>query len=277
MTPQNQLDLRTVHPDYQRFLDINEGESQRVAKSYSCHLNQKYGDDPLQAIDIFPSELRASPILIFIHGGYWRALDKMSYRFVAEPFVKENFTVCVVNYRLIPMVNMETLLQDIRDAIRWIQQKANLYNGDPNAMILSGHSAGGHLALMAYLMNQNLRSSITAICSLSGIFDLAPIRNSYLNETLKLTKKEVEDFSVSNMDLSVLTCPTLLSVGSDETNLFIEQSKDLYTQYTKIAPLEYHEYGHLNHYQIVHQLGKKESPLVQFIFDNRQKTASDGR
>ena len=270
-TPDNQLKLRERHPDFQKFLDINENESKRIQESYSCILNQKYGEAALQGLDIFPSEANNAPILIFFHGGYWRGLDKASYRFIAEPFLKKDMTVCVVNYRLIPAVNMQQLLEDINTAIHWIQKNAVNYNADPNQIILSGHSAGGHLALMAYLMNESLRPNIKAICSLSGIFDLAPIKNSYLNEVLQLDDKEVENFSVSNKDLSVIKCPVLLSVGGDETDFFIEESKKLYAQNRSKAPLTYYEYKKLNHYQIVHKLGQKNDLLVNFILEKVNK------
>ena len=266
-TPENQLNLRVCHPNFQVFLDINENESERVRKNYTCFLDKKYGQEPLQTLDIFPSKVANSPILIFIHGGYWRGLDKKSYSFIAEPFVKNNLTVCVINYRLIPAVTMKTLIEDVSNAINWIIKEAHTYNGNPNKITLSGHSAGGHLALITYLINENLRANIKAICSLSGIFDLAPIKNSYLNETLLLSDNDVVDYSVLNKDLSVIKCPVLLSVGLNETDLFIEESKKLYDKNKSKALIQYYGYEGLNHYQIVHKLGEKQSPLVSFIFE----------
>lgn len=264
-TPENQLNLRARHPDFQVFLDFNERESRRVEEAYPCHLDIKYGPEALQSLDIFPAAGENSPILVFIHGGYWKALDKSSYRFIAAPYVENGISVFLLNYRLIPPVNMQMLLHDIRAGIEWIHSNARDYHANPDSIVLAGHSAGGHLALMAYLMNKHLRQSITAICSLSGIFDLKDIRHSYLNDVLQLDQSDVEAFSVSNKDLSLLNCPTLLSVGLDETDLFIEQSKALYTQHQSLAPLSYHEYPNLNHYQIVHTLGQEDSPLTQFI------------
>ncbi|BDD04476.1 alpha/beta hydrolase [Aureibacter tunicatorum] len=268
-TPQHQLNLRLRHSDFQAYLDINEYESERVRKDYVCCLNEKYGEHLLQAMDVFPSPIENSPILIFIHGGYWRGLDKKSYSFVAEPFVRNNMTVCVVNYRLLPQVNMKSLLDDVMKAVAWIQKEAKHYNGDAHSLILSGHSAGGHIALKTYLMNEKLRPSIKAICSLSGIFDLNVVKNSYLNETLKLDAYDADSYSVSNKDLSILTCPTLLSVGSDETELFIEQSKTLFSKNKHIANLKYFECEHLNHYQIIHHFGHAESVLARFVIENK--------
>lgn len=271
MTPDDQLDLRSRHPNFQFFLDINENESERIRKSHHCYLDEKYGEAPLQTLDIFPSIIPNSPIVIFIHGGYWRALDKKSYSFVAEPFLNNNLSTCIVNYRLIPTVGMEMVLHDIAASIRWIQKEAPGYNGNANELVLCGHSAGGHLALMTYLMNDNLKSSIQAICSLSGIFDLGPIKNSYLNKVLQLDENDVEFYSVANKDLSVLKCPVLLSVGSNETNFFIEQSKNLYAENSSKASIEYYEHPELNHYQIAHALGQENSPLVEFVLEKAKK------
>lgn len=116
-------------------------------------------------------------------------------------------------------------------------------------------------------MNENLRSGIRAICSLSGIFDLAPIKNSYLNEVLRLNEKDVEEYSASNQDLSVVKCPVLLSVGSHETSFFIEQSRSMYAKNKPLAHIEYYEYERLNHYEIAHKLGQTDSPLVNFILE----------
>ncbi|WP_422104347.1 alpha/beta hydrolase [Winogradskyella sp.] len=267
MTPNHQLDLRSQHPNFQFFLDINENESQRIRDNSLCHLDETYGDALLQSLDIFPSSVPNSPILVFIHGGYWRALDKRSYSFVAKPFVKNKITTCVINYRLMPNVDMATVLNDVAASIRWIQKKAFHYNGTSDKLVLCGHSAGGHLALMTYLMNEDLRSNILAICSLSGIFDLGPIKNSYLNELLQLSAKDVDYYSVSNKDLAILTCPVLLSVGSEETHFFVEQSKSLYRENRSKAPIAYYEYPELNHYQIVHKLGEEDNPIVDFILE----------
>jgi len=271
MTPDNQLDLRSRHPNFQYFLDINEKDSERVRKNYHCYLDEKYGEAPLQTLDIFPSNTPNSPILIFIHGGYWRGLDKKSYSFVAEPFLKNNLSTCILNYRLMPTVHMEIILKDITAALHWIQKEVINYNGNPKELILCGHSAGGQLALMTYLMNEDLKPNIRAICSLSGIFDLEAIKNSYLNKILKLSEDDVELYSVSNKDLSALKCPVLLSVGSNETSFFIEQSKKLYAKNKLEAPIEYYEYPEMNHYQIVHKLGEEDSPLVNFILKKNKK------
>ena len=265
-TPEHQLNLRARHPDFQVSLDFNESASEKVRHQYSCHLDLPYGKNALQSLDIFPSPLLDSPVLVFIHGGYWKALDKKSYHFVAAPYVDQNISVCLINYRLMPQVNMQSLLQDLRDSLLWIQANISQYHGNPERMVLSGHSAGGHLALMAYLMNPDLQSSIKGICSLSGIFDLAPIKNSYLNQDLGLSQEDVESFSVANKDFSQLKCPTLLSVGASETDLFIDESRNLFEQQKTKAPLSYYEYPELNHYEIVHKLGEGESPLAQFIF-----------
>merc|ERR1711890_199749 len=120
---------------------------------------------------------------------------------------------------------------------------ASKYNGNPNQIFISGHSAGGHLALLTYLMNEGLRPSILGICSLSGIFDLGGIKNSYLNEVLQLNGKDVDSYSVSNKDLGVLKCPIYISVGSNETDFFIKESKILYEILSRLtSEVQLYEY-----------------------------------
>lgn len=267
----DQLNLRLRHPEFQEYLDFNESESRRVRNQYSCHLDIAYGNDTLQKMDIFPSSVSNSPILVFIHGGYWKALDKNSYDFMAETFIKHQFTVCIINYRLLPKVDMASTINDIKKAVHWIQKEALHYNGNPNVITLSGHSAGGHLALITYLLNENLQSSIKAICSLSGIFNLAPIRESYLNDVLQLNEEDVKKFSPLNKDLSIIKCPVLFSVGSNETKFFINESKNIVFKNKANKLLNYYKYNDLNHYQIVHQLGNEDSPLAQFILRNEPK------
>jgi arylformamidase len=263
-----QLNLRARHPDFQTFIDQNNRESKRVREQYKCYLNQAYGDDPLQSIDVFPATQPNAPALVFIHGGYWRALDKVSYSFVAEPFIKNHFSVFVINYRLIPKVDMKTLVNDVINAIQWVSNKAEQYNANPDCLILSGHSAGGHLSFMTYLLEQNLRNSIKAICSISGVFDLQPIKESYLNEVLQLDADTVNTYSLSSYNLAAINCPMLISVGLNESTLFIEQSEQLYAQNQHTPQLQYLELPHLNHYQTIHQLANEKSSLTSFILKN---------
>ena len=223
-TPDAQLNLRACHPDFQRYLDVNETESATARARFACSLDESYGTDLLQSFDVFPAASENSPIFVFIHGGYWRGLDKASYRFTAEIFVANGMTACVLNYRLLPAVKLESVIADIQQALRIIRQRAARYNVDADRIILCGHSAGGHLALIAPLLDAELREAIRGICSISGLFDLEPIRNSYLNHVLRLDADTVAQFSPIDLDLSTITCPVSVAVGLAESELFIQQS-----------------------------------------------------
>ena len=87
---------------------------------------------------------------------------------------------------------MQMVLEDVKDALTRIMKESSRFNGNPNKIILSGHSAGGYLALMTYLMNESLRSNIQTVCSLSSIFELAAIRDSYLNDEFQLDETDVK-------------------------------------------------------------------------------------
>ena len=132
-------------------------------------------------------------------------------------------------------------------------------------MILCGHSAGGHLAILVPLLNDAIRNSVRGICSISGLFDLEPVRDSYLNETLRLDEATARKFSPRHLDLAGLTCPVLLSVGLSESELFIQQSRDLIAGSQGLANFEYLECPGLNHYQMVHTLMEPNHLIPEFI------------
>ena len=170
-----------------------------------------------------------------------------------------------------PSVNMTNLIQDVIQSIKFIHTHAVEYNGTTAKIALIGHSCGGHLAMLTYLMmsSSEIRSSISCICSLSGIFDLKPIQNSYLNiESLHLSNDDVQKYSVvqatpgdgtttttklSNKDGSLSSsvhCPVMIAVGGGETKFFINESKKVSSNNN----FEYHEFESFNHYEMAHLL-----------------------
>ncbi len=147
--------------------------------------------DPSQQLDIFrpaPSSSSSSsspaPVLVFIHGGYWRALDKRDLSFVVEPFVDAGAVVVVPNYTLCPKVTIDQIVMQMVQAVAWTWRHVHEYGGDTSRFVVAGHSAGGHLAAM--LMNCRWRdvapdlppNLVTRAMSISGVFDLEPLRHA---------------------------------------------------------------------------------------------------
>jgi arylformamidase len=268
----DQFDLRSRNADFQEYFDKNDSLSAEAIEALPCQLDISYGNHPLQAVDYFPAKQGNAPIVIFIHGGYWRALDKKSYSFVAPSFIDSNCAVCSVNYRLAPEARLEEILDDVTKALRSIREHATAINGNPNDLYVTGHSAGGHLALMTAMLlqekNDPLLSSIKGVLSLSGLFDLDPVRNSFLNETLNFDDSTVTRLSPILNEAFSTNIPLRFAVGGDETDEFIRQSQTISERMTANGnDSQYSLLSNLNHFDIVYELGKPDGVLKKQLLE----------
>ncbi len=116
--------------------------------SLSRRIDVAYGSGPAEKLDIFPTTSANAPVLVFIHGGWWRTLDKSEQSFIAPAFVHAGAMVVLPNYDLCPKVGIDDIAMQMVRALAWIWRNAALYGGDPNRIVVAGHSAGGHLASM---------------------------------------------------------------------------------------------------------------------------------
>jgi arylformamidase len=168
-------------------------QSERARAELPCQLDVPYGTAPGETLDVFPVPgTTPAPIHVFVHGGYWQRLDKSDFSFVARAFQPAGAVTVVVNYALMPAVDMDELVRQCRASIAWAYDNAEALGGDRDRLHVSGHSAGGHLVAM--LMSTDWRSFagvppdvIKGGSGISGLYDLEPIRLSYLNDVLGLT------------------------------------------------------------------------------------------
>jgi arylformamidase len=188
-----------------------------------------YGNGPLETLDIFPAERPGAPVLVFIHGGYWRSLDKSDFSFIAPAFHTAGATVIVPNYSLCPVVTIETIALQMTRALAWVWRHASAYGVDPARIVVAGHSAGGHLAAMLMTCDwravaDDLPPDLAArAISISGLFDLHPlVRVPFLQADLRLT-----DASARRLSPALHPPPRgqLVAVaGSEESEAFIAQN-----------------------------------------------------
>jgi arylformamidase len=172
--------------------------SQVVRKQFAPELNISYGNAVLnETLDIFGAGGMDKPVVVFIHGGYWRALDKSDFSFVSEPFVEAGACVVVTNYALCPKASMSQIVMQQVAALVWVYRNIATYGGDVNRIRVIGHSAGGHLAAMLLACRwTEVRADLPVhlverAMSLSGLFDLHPITNApTLQADLQITEQE---------------------------------------------------------------------------------------
>lgn len=186
-------------PEFQRHLDDWVSSSQR-ARTQPCVLDLPYGEQAGERLDIFPAAAgrKLAPVMVFIHGGYWRSLDKSDHSFVAPPYTTSGVCVVVLNYDLCPSVTIPNITMQMVRALAWIHDHIADHGGDPGNLCVVGHSAGGHLAAMmlacdwrAYRPDLPDRL-VSKAMSISGLFDLSPIRRTpFLQASLRLTPRDV--------------------------------------------------------------------------------------
>lgn len=156
-----------------------------------CRLDLRYGDGPLETLDFFPGPGPDAPLHVFIHGGYWRALDKSLYSCIAVPLVSAGAAVALLNYDLCPAVTVTDIVVEIRRAIAWLARRGAELGFDADRIALSGHSAGAHLAAMAIAHDwaaEGLPADLIKGASLvSGIYAPAPALHLPVNAEIGLT------------------------------------------------------------------------------------------
>ncbi len=194
------------------------------------HADLRYGAGDAETLDVFTTPRANAPVLFFIHGGYWRSLDKSDVSFVVPPFTAEGALVVVPNYALCPAVTVETIALQLSQALAWTWRHAAAYGGDPSNIVVAGHSAGGHLAAMLLCCDwQQVGRDLPAglvqrALSISGLFDLEPLRHTpFLSADLRLTAASVPRLSPAGW--AAPAGRTLYAcVGGDESEEFLRQN-----------------------------------------------------
>jgi arylformamidase len=245
---ERQYNLRAAFPDHVQWLARWAAESERARSSLYATLNIRYGAGPKQTIDLFPAA-RPRAALLFIHGGYWRGLDKDDHSFIAPPFVGAGIGVAVVNYDLCPAVRIADIVEQCREAVEWLVREGASHGVPARRLIVAGHSAGGHLTAMMFATDWKARGlkalgsapePIAGGISISGVFDLAPLVGVSFNSDLGLDLQSARALSPIGAK-PLVHAPLLLAAGADETFEFIRQSRSLWERWPSCRPAESEE------------------------------------
>jgi len=201
----------------------------------------RYGDGPQETLDLFVPATPSRGTLVFVHGGYWRALDKADFLFVATPFVDAGYAVAVINYDLCPAVSIATIVEECRRAVGWIVREGARHGANASRIVVSGHSAGGHLAAMLLATPAGAwglaRHPIAGAVSVSGVHDLRPLVLFSFNVDFRLD--DAEAARQSPMLLRPATdAPIVVAVGADETSEFVRQAQLLWDAWPSNRPAD---------------------------------------
>ena len=267
-----QLNLRARWPEHPQFFERWARDSAAVRARGRCHLDIAYGPAPAETLDIFPAPGAATaPLLAFIHGGYWQALDKSDYSYLAPAFVEDGIAFASLNYGLAPDTKIGTMIEQTRRALAWLHTHAHAYGIDRARIVVAGHSAGGHLAAMALSTDwpafaPTLPSTLLAGgCAISGVYDLEPVRLSYHNKILGIAAAEAAPWSPLHC-LPTAAPPLVLAVGSEETDEFLRQQAE-YAAAWQARGLPLREVGMtgLHHFSAVDVLGDRRHDLYAAV------------
>ena len=195
-----------------------------------CQIDLPYGKGPNETLDLFVPAHEGAPVLVFIHGGYWRTLDKRDVSFVAPSFVQDGAMLVVPNYALCPAVTIEEITLQMVRAVEWVFRHASSYGADPARIVVAGHSAGGHLAaMMLCCLWQKVAADlpanlVKAALSISGLYDLEPLRHTpFLRDDLRLTESSARRLSPAGFPAPMGVLHTI--AGADESEEFLRQNE----------------------------------------------------
>jgi len=263
-----QLNLRLLTPDHPQIFERWEADSQTVRKRLRHRFDVAYGPAPGEKLDFFPTEGKHAPLLVFIHGGYWQGLDKAHYSYFAPAFVEQGIAFASMNYSLAPQARIGTMVEQVRRGLIWLHERAEELGFDRRRVVVTGHSAGGHLAAMAATTDWSAlglpQDLIAGCCSVSGVYQLEPIRHSYHQPILQLTPDEVSELSPHGLR-PLPDLPILLGVGVQEPDEFREQQRELAGVWALHNPVKALEVPERHHFNVVDALIEDDQPLRQIL------------
>ena len=236
-----------------------EQRSAEIRARYPDHIDLRYGPRERNRIDFLKARANA-PTLLFIHGGYWQSRAKEVFTIMAEGPMTHGINVALIGYTLAPDATLDEIVAEIHGGIDYLTGQLPALGGDGNGIVVSGWSAGGHLTAMALS-----HPMVTAGLGISGIYDLEPIRHSYLNEKLRLD----EPMSRRNspmMQPGGAAKPLSLVVGAAELPLLRKQTADFAGHRAKYGlPVTYEEIPGANHFTIMNEMISPSGRITNLI------------
>ncbi len=239
-----------------------------------------YGPHPDEIVDVFrPAGDGPWPLHVFIHGGYWQALGQRDFAFIGPAFQRRGVAFASLNYTLAPAASIGAMIDQCRRALAWLFRHSGELNIDPARITISGHSAGAHLCAMLLATDWSAlglpADVIKAALLISGIYDLEPIRLSYVNAPLALTPGDVAAWSPMRLDIPVRG-PVAVVWGEHDTAEFHRQSRDFADRLsTPGRAVHQEEFGGLNHFDILFDFIADDSRLMAFAVSEPDRRSVD--
>lgn len=229
-----------------------------------------YTERPGARVDLFvPAGDDAHPCVAYFHGGFWQEGRKEGSGFAAPLLAEHGRALAAVGYTLAPEARLREIVAEAAAAVLRLQHEAASFGLDPTRLVVAGHSAGAHLAA-ALIAGQGGEAAATAIAGavlVSGVFDLAPVAASYVNDRVRMDADEIRDFSPLAA-APVRDVPVHVVVGADEPELFARQSSALVEAWQpRLSRLTTHRASHRDHFDVLDELTDPSSPTFHALLE----------
>jgi len=264
----HQMDQQALDDSYDNHKAVPESAAMfndwiarsKAFRSAHCqYLDIPYGPLEREKIDYYSAGPN-TPLVIFIHGGFWQQYSKNDFAFLAESYLKEGISLAMVDYPLAPQANMDQIVTSSANAVQFIGQHISEWGGNPQNVILSGWSAGGHLCVTSMS-----KMKVKAVVSISGIYELEPLIGSFLNKNLQM------DLAIAKRNSPMLnlpkgTTPIYLFIGGSELSEMRRQSYAFADQLKGVKyPVELVDIPEKNHFTMLEQFASLEGAVHSCI------------
>lgn len=247
-------------PDHQQVIDLwaRDADAYRATAKKECNI--RYGDGDREKYDLFfpPSHDARSPVAMIVHGGYWQALDRSWISHFARGLNHRGYIVAIPSYDLAPQVTLDHIVSQLRVVCTAVSRRLN------SSIVVCGHSAGGHLGatLMSSDAKHSVLSGVKAGLLISGIFDLAPLRATTINNGVGLTADDAARLSPIHWSPNASRLVT--AAGALESTEFKRQGRALNEAWGKKGvAAHYIELANTNHFTVIEGLPNPDSVLVE--------------
>jgi arylformamidase len=269
---EREYNARAAIPEHPRIFARWSEQGAMARRRRACLIDIPFGETPPERLDYFPTRQDAAPLLVFIHGGYWRSLDKSDFSWLAPPFVQHGVALALLNYGLAPQTPIEDMVRQQLRALAWLYRNGDRLGFDPERIVVAGHSAGAHLAVMMMAalwpaFEADLpRALVKGGLALSGTYDLAPlVQAPFVNVDLKLDARRARTLSPAFMPPAT-TAPLITAVGGLESSEFHRQTRLIASAWKDVHLRDVPMRG-VNHLTVMDELANPASPLFDAALD----------
>lgn len=249
----SQFKFSKILPVFAESVARMASDSSAVSDRHAFY-RETYGAHPRQWVEWTEGCGSDAVLPVILHGGYWRALEAETHRFMMPAFRHHGALVANIEYRLMPEVRLGDVVSDTVDALRHLAERF------PAAqLLLIGHSAGAHLALSA-LRAPDIAKRTKGVIALSGVYDLAPVALSFLQEELQLTQGEIATFSLGPDEKRP---PVLYVNGGGETHEYLRGAALM----SQAENADWHVIDNENHMSLTWAACAQSDALVSSLFE----------